>query len=360
MRVVSYDILQRAIARKTQLDPDNLDQVEFESIRDAVSQALEEIWRYDWWPDLKITEQRRYRDAYDSATAYVAGDEVYHIASDAYYVALRASTGNDPATEVDGEWETETDYWAASERSYDADDYDAATAYASGDQVFYPVTGRHYQCFASSTGNAPTNTTYWGELVPFEPYIPYVQTDLMPIGDVIQVTQHDPRVYLGATPFTWERTTEGILVMDQPTPNQVWVQYRRRVHRLTGDAYDATASYEPDAEESSVPTTGTIFDDKSLGMLYEAPEVKTYTMWQYVTKAGTIASFIGKTASGTLTCTIKVDGVTVTGLSGIAITSTESTTPATANNAIEIGQTITMQVTAVSSPADFAWVLRIT
>ena len=48
--------------------------------------------------------------------------------------------------------------------SYTGSDYAASTAYGVDDQAYYPTTGRYYICIAASTGNLPTDTTYWKEL----------------------------------------------------------------------------------------------------------------------------------------------------------------------------------------------------
>ena len=40
--------------------------------------------------------------------------------------------------------------------------YDGGTAYSPLDMVYYSITGSSYVCKLSSTGNDPTNSTYWG------------------------------------------------------------------------------------------------------------------------------------------------------------------------------------------------------
>lgn len=42
--------------------------------------------------------------------------------------------------------------------------YAAGTAYVTGDLVYYSTTGECYRAKQSTTGNAPTNTTYWLKL----------------------------------------------------------------------------------------------------------------------------------------------------------------------------------------------------
>lgn len=58
-------------------------------------------------------------------------------------------------------------YFRKRKPEFTGDDYDAATAYAVDDKVLYD--GRFYICILTSTGNLPTNATYWSELE-----IPYI------------------------------------------------------------------------------------------------------------------------------------------------------------------------------------------
>jgi hypothetical protein len=52
---------------------------------------------------------------------------------------------------------------------YYGDAYNGATAYAVGDQVYYATTGDFYVAIASTTGNAPTDATKWTRLtVPWD------------------------------------------------------------------------------------------------------------------------------------------------------------------------------------------------
>lgn len=52
---------------------------------------------------------------------------------------------------------------------YTGADYNAITVYAPGDKAFYPTTGDYYICILASTGNVPTNTTYWRRLtIPYD------------------------------------------------------------------------------------------------------------------------------------------------------------------------------------------------
>jgi hypothetical protein len=52
---------------------------------------------------------------------------------------------------------------------YTGADYAAMTSYVIGDKAFYPTTGDYYLCIANTTGNVPSNTTYWLRLtIPYD------------------------------------------------------------------------------------------------------------------------------------------------------------------------------------------------
>lgn len=89
--------------------------------------------------------------AYNGATAYVPGNQVTY--NGGYYICIAATTGNVP---------TNPTYWqvvSAPNASEFIGAYSGTTAYLPGNQVTY--LGSYYICIASTTGNAPTNVTYW-------------------------------------------------------------------------------------------------------------------------------------------------------------------------------------------------------
>lgn len=93
--------------------------------------------------------------------------------------------------------------------------------------------------------------------------------------------------------------------------------------------------------------------DISFHGFFEGPSNKDYILILHANVAGTINSLVHKTVSGTLTAAIKINGVAVTGLSAVSVTSSKTTTNATAANTFAIGDTITLTVSSGSSPLDF-------
>ena len=253
MRVAPYSDLQASVARLLGLDPDNLDASEFAIIRDGVNRGLAAIARRVGAHGFQRCEERWFRDHYASGTAYVAGDEVFHPATQTYYQALRATTGNAPATESGGVWTENSAYWAACAKAYAAANYSATTAYAVGDLAYYPETGRFYQCHTASTGNLPSSTSYWGVLAAFDPYVPPIQTGFTTIGRVVGVFAENPRAFAGAPMLPWRRSEVGVQVYtEQPS---VWIEFQVRPHRFTGTAWSSTATYTAVDDEAASGNT---------------------------------------------------------------------------------------------------------
>lgn len=186
----------------------------------AAGAYLDEIVRAGWewtdWPELCVTEERPVRQIYDDNFEYHPGDEMYYPNTGKYYRANADTEGDPPpfgeawdeaadiepymllatrgATEIGRvldirtrdfrndpsaplvHWRDEGDrIWLISTESpgllwfryrlpaprFTRVEYGNATAYAAGDVVYYPTTGECYVALAATTGNVPTNPTYW-------------------------------------------------------------------------------------------------------------------------------------------------------------------------------------------------------
>ena len=88
------------------------------------------------------------------------------------------------------------------------------------------------------------------------------------------------------------------------------------------------------------------------GLTVDAPTARTYRIVSPL--AFTITGLVGlKTSAGSLTVTININGTAVTGLSGLSVTSTPQNPTATAANVVAVGAVITVDISSVSSAADF-------
>lgn len=254
MRAVSYQTIEQGICDLIGWDPDNLSAGEFAQIRRAVTQALEQVWRDFPWPGLCVVERRQYAATYASGS-YAAGDQVYFPATDTYYEATQASSGEDPATLSGTTWTLNSAYWSPMARSYTADTWSSSTAYDAGDTVDYAVTGRIYRATASvSAGTLPTDTAYWYPLTEFQPYVPLVESGYTAIGDLLGAYAQDPRKFSGAAPTDFRLVPEGVGIFDS-TVNRPWLHYLKRPHRFTGTDWSASATYTAADEDEITGST---------------------------------------------------------------------------------------------------------
>lgn len=259
MQLASYESLLRRVLSRLGENYDLVqgsgttgpDAQRWRDVRDAISEALETWWYSAWWPAICRVERRPLRVAYDGGTTYVTGTEVWHEPSAKYYHAVTdVPLEEEPATYDGTEWDVNSSYWAESKRKYGAQDYDATTAYVVGDQVFHPETARYYQCHAAATGEAPTETDFWGPLVEFIPTLPRVMDGFANIGHVRGMFAQDPRRYAEASPIDYEEVEDGWQVLDEGHV-WPWVVYRLRCPRLEGLALDTSASYTPSDDEGA-------------------------------------------------------------------------------------------------------------
>ncbi len=94
--------------------------------------------------------------------------------------------------------------------------------------------------------------------------------------------------------------------------------------------------------------------------LIETPAATTYILRLNAKYAGTINNISIKTSAGTITAKLQIEGVDVTSCTGIAVTSTESTTTCTAANTVSAGDTITLVTSSLSSAANMAFSVGMT
>lgn len=85
------------------------------------------------------------------------------------------------------------------------------------------------------------------------------------------------------------------------------------------------------------------------------PTDTTYTLDQYAEYAYTINRITTKMTSGTATMKLQIDGVDVTGCTGIALSSSEVQTTCSAANVVSVGNTVTMVVSSSSTPVGYAF-----
>ncbi len=250
MRRVSYDNLLRATCDRAGLDPTRLSTDEWRRCRDAISEALNWAWPEYWWPDTMRCERLSLRPEYSSTDSYPATAEVWFRPSNSHYVALVATIGNVPATWDGTDYVTNAAYWLrlADWPSKAPSDYNPVTAYTAGDVALYGDA--RYACHTASTGNAPTDTDYWGVLPDEWTYLPKVQVGRPAIGQVRAISAIDPRrPSRAANVDIWEMDDR--IYLRGLAEESPWVWYQVRCPKLTGEIWDATATYSPEGAEEA-------------------------------------------------------------------------------------------------------------
>lgn len=162
----------------------NLTTTPLTQFKTKIAARLKTYWEKAWWPELTPVELRYFRDAYNGATTYAIGDEVYYAATDRYYTAI-----------------------------------------------------------AGSTGNLPTNAIYWTATTELDAYISLDQTGLTAIGEVEGVYIDDPRIYREARRLPYVLNQNGVQVLGVNVPKSVYLRFRQRAPELLGADYAAATAY---------------------------------------------------------------------------------------------------------------------
>ena len=87
---------------------------------------------------------------------------------------------------------------------------------------------------------------------------------------------------------------------------------------------------------------------------------KTYILDLKAPYAYTVNALAAKTASGTCTAKLTIDGVDVTGITALSVSSTEASATASAANAVGVDTTLALVVSANSTALDLSFTVKIT
>jgi hypothetical protein len=82
----------------------------------------------------------------------------------------------------------------------------------------------------------------------------------------------------------------------------------------------------------------------------ESPIVQTYPLDFALLKGYNILSFSAVSESGTATISVSINGINISGLNNLSITSTRLTVPVTTGNLLDIGDRLELVVSAVNNP----------
>lgn len=92
---------------------------------------------------------------------------------------------------------------------------------------------------------------------------------------------------------------------------------------------------------------------------FELPVNKSYFLDQQAPFAYEVQSLTTRTGFGSCTVALKIDGVNVTGISGLASSTTEAAATATAANVMAVGSDLALAVSAVANARDLRFTVKI-
>lgn len=311
MRTVTFLSVYAGAADIAGLDLADMSTAALASLVRKINRRVLKAWKYDRFPELCPIERRLYRDEYNNGTAYVAPTatapvEVFFTAAGKYYQALKATTGNPPATLTSGAYVVDSAHWAESAASYSGNDWATGVAYVVSTVVRNPADGRYYSCHTAHTSGASFDSTKFGILTPFAPYISLDQTSQTPIGEVIRLTRNDPRVTPqtpGVVPHTVR--VEGIIPIAFNPPVAVWLEFRRRVPVFTNVVWSAVTAYVVD-DLVYLAATGECYQAIQAGT-NQNPSVASSAYWRKIDFPQVLTNFVTRAAGSDV---LRSDGQT--------------------------------------------------
>lgn len=196
MRTVTFKSVLEGAATRLGLEPArNLERNQAAALAEYIQDKLERAWELAPWPEWTHAEERQYRADYDNVVAYVVGDEVYYETEEKYYI-----------------------------------------------------------CILNSTGNLPTNATFWSEATDLDMYVARDQAwETNEMGMIWGVYQDDPRGIQRPLSVPWWVSPNGIQVYT--SLKKVWVEFGLKVPRFTATEWAAATAYVA-GDVIYYPTTG--------------------------------------------------------------------------------------------------------
>ena len=212
-----------------------------------IQRRAREAFQKHWWAETMRSEERWFRGFYATGTTYAAptattATEVFHPGSKGYFQALRAGTGNAPATFAAGSWTTNTAYWAPIAENYTGQDWADATVYAVGDTVRSLDDARYYRCFTAHTSSGSIDTAKFGLLSEWIPTISLDQSGKTAMGLVRGCFVDNPERESAPRRLKSLLGSSGVHLLDN-TFSSVWVWFQIKAPILTGADWAAGPSY---------------------------------------------------------------------------------------------------------------------
>jgi len=182
-----FDWVVRTMGNNVETWETNANDYELDMIADAVTNAMAKCWEWAFWPDLHVVSYAE-PDEDDGLSVISAQSAALANLGIIQQISVNHPFGPKPV-EIN-------DYTLAGDGIYfqrpvsacyiayrprppkfvRSKEYSAGTTYQAGDVVYWPSTGECYMALQGTTGNSPSNLTYWErQQIPyyFQPYLRY-------------------------------------------------------------------------------------------------------------------------------------------------------------------------------------------
>lgn len=179
MRTITYERILQRLCALIGMPRDDLQTDEEAMLRQFINRAHRRIHDHSAWPQVCVIEARTPvaglidwaqtdETPIDTVFTVYDADPLATTEADKVAYALNAS-----GIQLTGSLQASTDDVYVSYRArcpdLNGDAYAAGVAYSTNDQAYYATTGDFYRAKQASTGNLPTNTTYWERLtIPYD------------------------------------------------------------------------------------------------------------------------------------------------------------------------------------------------
>lgn len=217
MKACTYASVIQQIAALAGEDYASLATLDLTHLNRTVNRRLQEAWLRDWWPDLMISAERHWRDAW-SAQAYAEDAEVWHAASEAYYQANAATLSTD----------------------------------------------------------VPGVSSKWTELTDLDAYIEREQAGETVIGLVRGVFDDDPEFTDTPRRREWRLGAHGVHILGDSVPVSAWVWFMENPTEFSGADWSAAATYATGARRyfssSTVGFEGDYYEALAATTAGQSPE----------------------------------------------------------------------------------------
>lgn len=259
MRTVPFQKIIRRMALKCGITPDSEDYTEelIELLVEGLNTGLQSAWKAARWPDACLVEERQFAADWDASETYAEGDIVYH--DDQYYVALQASTNEDPTTATTY-WEVTSDYDVFIDREQAWEDNEIGEFLTFTDRdprksqipFYYLASIVHDGAWLTATCSGSTVWVYFRKVCPRFGWAEWADDETYAAGDL--VIGSDEECYkcvaasTGSDPTT-DATHAYWVKVEFPESFERWAMHYAKAVYLRDDGQDDKATAEEESAE---------------------------------------------------------------------------------------------------------------